>query len=181
MTKRRKSPDYAPDNVDELGNYIVGKNRPPEEGKFRAGDGRPRGKRTTGTCNLATDFREVLEAKIKVSVGGKKVRLSRQRAMVLRLNDNACRGSNPAIALNLDYQQRLVEPLLAQELLMAEKKAAPDYSKLTLAEMRAMEYLICKANDLPFDGIIPTITDNRPHYGPNLKKSATDKPKDTKE
>jgi hypothetical protein len=180
MTKRRVSPDYAPDNVNELGEYIVGKNRPPENGKFRAGDGRPRGQRKTGTRNLATDLREVLETKMAVSVGAKKAKVSRQLAMLMRLSDNACRGSNPAIALTMEYQQRIVEPVLAKELKKAEEISKPDYSKLTLVEMRALEYLLCKAEDRPYNGTPPTIVDDRPRFRPMLKKPAASEPEDPK-
>ena len=49
MADRKRGRDHAPDNVDAKGDYVVGKNRPPESGKFRAGDGRPRGQRKKGT------------------------------------------------------------------------------------------------------------------------------------
>ena len=147
MANRKRGRDYAPDNVNAQGDYIVGKNRPPEKGKFRAGDGRPRGKRSKGTRNLATDLREELETKVTVNVGGKQVKVTRQRAILMRLGDNASRGQNPAIAMALDYQQRIVEPILAEEQRRAEKEIALDLSRLNLAELDTLKQLLKKAHN----------------------------------
>jgi hypothetical protein len=83
--------------------------------KFRTGDGRQRGRRRKGTKNLATDLREELDARVIVTVGGSSKKITRQRAILMRLADNATKGQNPAIAMALDYKQRLVEPLFAKE------------------------------------------------------------------
>ena len=153
MTKGKGTRQYAPGNLTSDGDYVVGKGKPPESGKFRAGDGRQRGRRRKGTKNLATDLREELNARVTVTVGGTSKKITRQRAILMRLADNATKGQNPAIAMTLDYQQRLVDPLIAKE---QEKKANEnkiDFSLLSLDERRAMEYLYSKAcgETLPVD------------------------------
>ena len=145
MTKDRNPGRYAPGNVSPDGNYVVGKGKPPESGKFRAGDGRQRGVRQKGTKNLATDLREELDARVTVTVAGASKKISRQRAILMRLTDNATKGQNPAIAMTLDYQQRLVDPLIAKEQAERMAKSRPDYSLLTIDERQAMHYLLCKA------------------------------------
>ncbi len=159
MTRRKRAGEYAPDNIDERGEYIVGKNRPPEAGRFRASDGRKRGRRAKGTRNLATDLREELESMLTVNVGGQQKRVSRQRAVVMRLADNASRGQNRAIDLLLAYQQRVVEPFLAEEAHKGAESGMPDMSGLTVLELRAMEYLLCKLENLPYLGEPPIIVE----------------------
>lgn len=114
MTKPKEPGDYAPGNMDGNGNYLVGKGRPPENGKFRAGDNRKRGRRAKGTRNLASDLREELETVMTVMVGGKPRRVTRQRAVVMRLADNAGKGRDRSIEHLFKLQQALVEPLLGQ-------------------------------------------------------------------
>ena len=165
MTERPRG-KYAPENTDDNGDYKVGKNRPPQNNRFEVGDGRPRGKRKKGTRNLATDLRAELDAKVTVTVGGKQTKVSRQRSIVMRMADNASRGQNPAIALTLDYQQRLVEPVLARE---EQKKAETevDFDRLSETELSVLVYLLDKdegKND-QFErivGVIPIYQDG--HY-----------------
>ena len=102
MTKDRDPGRYFPGNLGPDGRYLVGKGKPPESGKFRAGDGRQRGRRRKGTKNLATDLMEELDARVTVTVGGTSKRITRQRAIVMRMADNATKGQNPAIAMTLD-------------------------------------------------------------------------------
>ena len=99
--------NYKPGNTDENGDYKVGRNRPPEHGKFRTGDGRKRGRRKKGTRNLATDFNEELASKVTLKVDGKPRRVTKQRAIMMRLMDNASRGQNPAINTILNYAEKL--------------------------------------------------------------------------
>ena len=149
---------FDPTNTTADGHYKVGKGRPPEHGKFRKGDGRQRGRRPKGTKNLAADLREELSSSVAVTVGGVPRKVSRQRAIVMRLADNATKGQTSAIALALEMQQRLVDPLLEQEKLVCNRER--DLSCLTDLELRVMIYLtakIEKADDVDSDiiGVIP--------------------------
>jgi hypothetical protein len=60
------SSPFKPGNIDAAGDYVVGKRRPPDSSKFRAGDGRQRGRRPKGTRNLKTDFGEELASNTKI-------------------------------------------------------------------------------------------------------------------
>lgn len=102
-------PAYKPGNLGPDGSYLIGKGRPPEAGKFRAGDGRKRGRRPKGTKNLDTDFAEELASTITVSVNGKPTKMTKQRGMIVRLIDNAMRGQNPAILAAINFSQRFTE------------------------------------------------------------------------
>ena len=135
MTKRKEPGDYAPGNMDAAGNYRVGKGRPPESGKFRAGDNRKRGKRTKGMRNLATDLREELEAQLVVTVDGQQKKVSRQRAMLMRLTDNALKGNNRSISILLGLHQELIEPLQKKESAGDDLR---DLSHLTDAELSVL-------------------------------------------
>ena len=135
----------APGNVTPDGDYVVGKGKPPESGKFRAGDGRQRGRRRKGTRNLATDLRAELDARVTVNVGGVSRKISRQQAILMRLADNATKGQNPAIAMALEYQQRLVDPILLREQETQTEEEQYDYSRLTVDEQFALEQLLLKA------------------------------------
>ena len=141
---RRKRFDFDPSNTSENGDFIVGKARPPESGKFRKGDGRTRGRRPKDTNNLLTDLRKELDSKVAVTVGGVPKKVSRQRAIVMRLADNATKGQNSAIALTLEYQQRLVDPALAREEQQRLAQTKQDFSRLSLEELRILRYLMSK-------------------------------------
>ena len=161
MTKDRDPGRYSPHNVGLDGQYLVGKGKPPESGKFRAGDGRQRGRRRKGTKNLATDLREELDARVTVTVGGSSKKITRQRAILMRLADNATKGQNPAIAMALDYQQRLVAPLLAKEQEARSAKDQANWSFLSIDERRAMEYLFLKAKAQKLPPGAPQVTYGR--------------------
>lgn len=158
MGNKRRPTEFAAGNTDPNGGYLVGKNKPPVATRFKAGDGRKRGRRPKGTRNLASDLRDELEAKVEVSVGGVRKTVSRQRSVVMRLADNASRGQTNAIALILEYQQKVVEPLLGAELERAAKRGGVDLSQLNMTELQVLEYLMCKANGEPYTGtLLPVI------------------------
>lgn len=160
MPRKTRGDGFAPSNTGPDGNYIVEKNKPPVGTRFKPGDGRRRGRRDKGTRNLATDLREVLEQKVDVSLGGVRKKVSRQRALIMRLADNASRGETRAIALVVDYQQRMIEPMLANELKREQQEDEIDYSRLTVNELRQLEQLLLKAAGKPDFGEAELIPDN---------------------
>lgn len=139
---------FDPDNTTPGGDYIVGKGRPPESGKFRKGDGRKRGRRAKGTRNLATDLRDELEGIVSVTVGGVTKRATRQQATIMRLIDSAMKGQTPAMALLFDLEQRLVAPGRRREEQQKQTNRRTDYSRLSRNELRALEYLHAKAHGI---------------------------------
>lgn len=155
------------DNTTPDGDYIVGKGRPPESGKFRKGDGRKRGRRPKGTRNLATDFREELEGLVPVTVRGVTKMVTAQQAVLMRLIDNAMKGQHTAIAAVLDHEQRLVAPVKRREEEEQRKRAEQkfDVSCLSRDELRALQFLHYKIQGLPNDsqvaGVMAIYKDGR--------------------
>ena len=160
--KKRLGSD--PSNTAADGHYIVGKGRPPKSGQFKKDDGRARGRRPKGAKNLASDLREELASRVTVTVGGVQKKVSRQRAIVMRLADNATKGQNSAIALTLEYQQTLVDPALEREAQQKLAKPDRDMTHLSCAELEVLLYILAKIDDNDYEnkdiiGIIPVYRD----------------------
>ena len=86
--------------------YDVGRGKPPVSGQFSKGkSGNPKG-RPRGTKNLATDVEEVLTTKVKVQENGKSVKVSSQKAMLMRLREMALNGHVRSIALLLTLAEQ---------------------------------------------------------------------------
>lgn len=150
----RTNGQYKPGNTDAEGNYLVGRNKTPEHGKFRKGDGRPRGQRKRGTRNLATDFTEELGSKVTLKVNGKPRRVTKQRAIMMRLMDNASRGQNAAIKTIMAYAERFgirVEAAPDQP-----GAGYPHMKDLTDEELDLLGRLLEKASGVTFEkSILP--------------------------
>jgi hypothetical protein len=147
---------FAPGNTGPDGTYLVGKNKPPESGKFRANDGRPRGRRRKGTKNLATDFEEEMVSRVTVSVGGQQKRVTRQRSIVMRVLDNATRGQNSAINMVFSWNAKFradtetdAQSGQARDELASE--AFPNFSDLTDDELEEFGRLMSKAAGQPYE------------------------------
>jgi Family of unknown function (DUF5681) len=88
------------------GDYEVGYKKPPRHTRFQQGrSGNPNG-RPKQARNLLTDLHEELQQRITVREGGTERRISRQRAVVMRLLDKAIKGELGAIAKLLDLELR---------------------------------------------------------------------------
>ena len=98
---------YKEGNTDADGNYIVGKGRTPDAGKFRKGDKRKRGRRPKSTANLDTDVMDEAKARITVNEGGKAVVITKQQAMVKRMFDKAFSGDVAAMRQAFDMIQKI--------------------------------------------------------------------------
>lgn len=130
---------YAPGNEAEDGSYKVGKGKPPESGKFRKDDGRPRGKRAKGTKNFRTDFEEESASTVTVSVNGKPRKVTSQRAALMRLFDNARRGNHAAIQTVLKYLEKFDNAAQAEAVINPEIEEEDD--SLSLAALTIEELL----------------------------------------
>lgn len=106
MTDRQyKEGNTAPD-----GTYIVGKYRTPEGGKYRKGDGRPRGRRPKGVKNFDTELLEEANRTVRLNENGKVRRVSKRRSVIIRALDNAgAKGQNAAIQLIINEFRRIAE------------------------------------------------------------------------
>ena len=79
--------------------YTTGYRRPPRATQFRPGQsGHPSG-RPKGSKNSRTIWKEELEAKVRISEGGKAKRITKRRAMVRQAANKAAGGDMKAIAL----------------------------------------------------------------------------------
>ena len=83
------------DGEGKMGNVgEVGFKKPPVHSRFRKGcSGNSKG-RPKGTKNLRTDLSEVLQERITVTEGDRKVRMSKQRAIVMTLVAKTLKGDS---------------------------------------------------------------------------------------
>lgn len=83
------------DGDGKMGNVgEVGFGKPPVHSRFRKGcSGNSKG-RPKGTKNLRTDLNEVLQERITVTEGDRKVRMSKQRAVVKSLVAKTLKGDS---------------------------------------------------------------------------------------
>ncbi len=91
------------DGDGKMGNVgEVGFGRPPVHSRFRKGcSGNSKG-RPKGTKNLRTDLTEVLQERITVSEGDRKVRMSKQRAVVKTLVAKTLKGDSRSLTTLLN-------------------------------------------------------------------------------
>ena len=88
--------------------YGVGYGKPPEHTRFKKGrSGNPKG-RPSGHRNLATDLKEVMGERIKVTVGGKEKTISKQHAMLVALANKAVKGDTRAATIITTMASKLI-------------------------------------------------------------------------
>lgn len=96
-------------------NAKIGYKRPPQHTRFQPGQsGNPSG-RPKGTQNLATDLGEELAERITITEGERRLRVSKQRALLKALVAKALMGDTRAAGIVL----QLVERVVAQEMAAA--------------------------------------------------------------
>jgi hypothetical protein len=84
----------------------VGFKKPPVHSRFRKGCyGNPKG-RAKGAKNLRTDLTEVLQERITVTEGDRKVRMPKQRALVKTLVAKSLKGDSRSITTLLNTMSR---------------------------------------------------------------------------
>lgn len=118
MTHAQKSGDgerYAPGNTRADGSYKVGKGRPPDHSKFRADDGRPRGRRPKGQRNFDTEFEEEARRRVTVREDGKQRKVSKLRGTIIRTFDSAfAKGDARAQNLVFSHAARIGDRRVSQ-------------------------------------------------------------------
>jgi len=97
---------YKDGNTDEDGGYVVGRAKPPVSTRFAANDGRKRGRRASGATNLATDWQKELAEHVTSSENGRKVRISKRRAVIKRTVERAISGNDRASEMVMRYGER---------------------------------------------------------------------------
>ena len=99
---------FKPGNTGPDGDYINGKNRPPQHTKFAKGDGRRRGRRPKGQRNFDTELIEEASRKVTIREGGKERRVTKLQAAIIRALDNAgAKGQHQAIATIFAHMSRI--------------------------------------------------------------------------
>lgn len=103
----RKKP-FAAGNTRDDGSYKVGKNRPPEDTRFSANDGRRRGRRAKGVRNFDTEFDEESRRRIALREGGKVRKVTKRHATIIKTYDNALtKGDVRAASLIFSHSMRI--------------------------------------------------------------------------
>ena len=126
------------------GDYEVGYKKPPRHTRFRKGrSGNPNG-RPKQARNLLTDLHEELQQRITVREGGTERRISRQRAVVMRLLDKALKGELGAMAKLLD--------LVLRHEAAAGERCEPD-APLSAEEREVLAELEARLLRQPFDSL----------------------------
>lgn len=107
---RKDGKPFKADNTRDDGTYAVGKNRPPEAGRFTKGDGRKRGKRKKGVRNHDSEFMEELGRKVVVRENGHERKVSKGRAADIRLIENGvAKGQNKALEMIDERRRRIAD------------------------------------------------------------------------
>jgi hypothetical protein len=89
--------------------YKVGYKHPPKTAQFQKGkSGNPRG-RPKHTRNLKTDLAEELSSRISITVQGKAVTVSKQKAVIMASIARAMKGDKAA-AMIFNLAMKLLEP-----------------------------------------------------------------------
>jgi hypothetical protein len=96
------------------GEYEVGYRRPPKHSRFRKGrSGNSKG-RPKGMKNFRTELREELQQKVRIREGNAEHVLTKQRAVLKRLVNDALKGDVRAIRALIELRTRYLEDDVAE-------------------------------------------------------------------
>jgi len=124
---RKDGKPYKEGNTAADGSYIVGRNRTSEATKFRANDGRPRGRRKKGVENHDTFFERELQRKVKVREDGKERTVTKSQGVDLRTISLAASGELKAIEMVDKRRERIAARKEAE---MRQNRSLPDQEML---------------------------------------------------
>jgi hypothetical protein len=84
--------------AESTSDYEIGRGKPPKEGQFKKGDGRPRPGRPKGVKNSGTLLLEAAHSKTPATIAGKKQNISYLQLSAMQLAKLAAEGNPKAIA-----------------------------------------------------------------------------------
>jgi hypothetical protein len=136
--ENRRGPASGGAGIAARGGYEVGYGRPPKAHQFEPGkSGNPNG-RPKGAKNEDTIFRDILNMKIAMSVGGRTRKVPLLKAVWTRVADDALKGNARAVALLLN-RCRLLEGVAPENsgLDQDDRQVLQSYFRQVEAELKA--------------------------------------------
>lgn len=118
--------------------YEVGYGKPPAAHRFQKGQsGNPKG-RPKGSLDYRTSVQQALSARVTVTEGGKRKKVSSLQATLMRLSEKALRGDIKAIVKVLDLADGMAVELYARQaersLSQSEAQILARYAEVMRAE-----------------------------------------------
>ncbi|MBX3482411.1 DUF5681 domain-containing protein [Phenylobacterium sp.] len=122
----------------KVGDYEIGKGKPPVATRFQKGrSGNPSG-RPKGSVSLVADLEAELRSEVTVTENGRELTLTKQRLFVKSVVSRAVKGDRHATQQMIDLMARTMgvttEPEAAEQPLTAEDQEVLDAFKAELAQ-----------------------------------------------
>lgn len=134
-----------------IGEYEVGRGKPPLGTRFQKGQsGNPKG-RPRGTKNLKTDLMEELQETIVVREGDRTVRMSKQRLMIKTVMNMSLRGDARAFVALLRMMMSLMPDVGSTEVAPALSVDEKELLQGLVDEVQSLQSSPPKRDETPDD------------------------------
>jgi Family of unknown function (DUF5681) len=134
-----------------IGEYEVGRGKPPLGTRFQKGrSGNPKG-RPRGTKNLKTDLMEELQETIVVREGDRTVRMSKQRLMIKTVMNMSLRGDARAFVALLRMMMSLMPDVGSTEVAPALSVDEKELLQGLVDEVQSLQSSPPKRDETPDD------------------------------
>ena len=94
---RKEKRTRRKESVSSIGDYEVGRGKPPKNTQFKKSDGRHRPGRPKGSKNLATLIMEAARDQVSVTIDGKPRKISKAKSAAIQLANKGATGDPKAI------------------------------------------------------------------------------------
>lgn len=134
--------------------YEVGYKKPPKSSRFKPGESGNKRGRPKGNKNFKTDLLEELQEKITIREGGKEKKVTRQRAYVKKVYNDAmsknARGSNLLLSAIARFVDPEVQELEARDKLSNDNQAIlDDFTRRLRRQIKAEQVSTAATEDDP--------------------------------